>query len=796
MAGYDPIEVQARWQARWARDHLYELDLDRLRPDEKFYNLVEFPYPSAEGLHVGHTYTYSGADTLGRWLRMRGRKVFQPIGFDAFGIHTENYALQVGEDPTTLTARTVERYRGQLERLGAAWDWRHEVVTSDPAYYRWTQWVFLRLYRAGLAVRREAPVVWCPSCLTVLANEQLEGDRCERCGTRVTQRTLRQWFLRITAYADRLLDGLDGLDWPETAKRSQREWIGRSHGVEVDFELEGGGRLATFTTRPDTLFGVTFLAVPPEHPGLAELATADRLAEVEAFAAEQRQLGLTGRERERRGVLTGRYALHPVTGDRLPVWVAGYVVAGYGSGAVMGVPAHDERDFAFAATADLPVVQVVKGAPPPFTGHGPLVESGPFTGTASEAAAEAIAGWLEQHGRGRRATRYRLHDWLISRQRYWGPPIPIVYCDACGIVPVPDEQLPVLLPRVDDFRPTGTGSSPLASVPSFVHTTCPACGGPGRRETEVSDTFLDSAWYFLRYPSAGRDDVAWDPELTARMLPVDMYAGGPEHVARHHLYARFVTMALHDLDLLPFAEPFPSIRLHGFLLQDGAKMSKSRGNVVVPDDYVATVGADNLRMYLLFVAPFEEGGDWSDAGLAGIERFSARAYRLIAEPHQPGSEAVDLRPLHRAVAAVGRDIERLKFNTALSALMELLRWARQHKPAMDDACWERVSATFTLLLAPFAPHLAEELWSRLGRPYSVHLQPWPAYDPDAVQEQQVTLVVQVNGKRRDALETTVGLGREQAVAMALASERVRRHLEGRQPRQVVFVPDRIVNLVV
>jgi len=795
MAGYDPIEVQARWQARWARDHLYELDLDRLRPDEKFYNLVEFPYPSAEGLHVGHTYTYSGADTLGRWLRMRGRKVFQPIGFDAFGIHTENYALQVGEDPTTLTARTVERYRGQLERLGAAWDWRHEVVTSDPAYYRWTQWLFLRLYRAGLAVRREAPVVWCPSCLTVLANEQLEGDRCERCGTRVTQRTLRQWFLRITAYADRLLDGLEGLDWPETAKRLQREWIGRSHGVEVDFELEGGGRLATFTTRPDTLFGVTFLAVPPEHPGLAELATADRLAEVEAFAAEQRQLGLTGRERERRGVFTGRYALHPVTGDRLPVWVAGYVVAGYGSGAVMGVPAHDERDFAFAATAALPVVQVVEGAPPPFTGHGRLVESGPFTGMASEAAAEAIADWLEQHGRGRRATRYRLHDWLISRQRYWGPPIPIVYCDACGIVPVPDEQLPVLLPRVDDFRPTGTGSSPLASVPSFVHTTCPACGGPGRRETEVSDTFLDSAWYFLRYPSAGRDDVAWDPELTARMLPVDMYAGGLEHVARHHLYARFVTMALHDLDLLPFAEPFPSIRLHGFLLQDGAKMSKSRGNVVVPDDYVATVGADNLRMYLLFVAPFEEGGDWSDAGLAGIERFSARAYRLIAEPHQPGSEAVDLRPLHRAVATVGRDIERLKFNTALSALMELLRWARQHKPAMDDACWERVSATFTLLLAPFAPHLAEELWSRLGRPYSVHLQPWPAYDPDAVQERQVTLVVQVNGKRRDVLETTAGLGREQAVAMALESERVRRHLNGRQPRKVVFVPDRVVNLV-
>jgi leucyl-tRNA synthetase len=417
---------------------------------------------------------------------------------------------------------------------------------------------------------------------------------------------------------------------------------------------------------------------------------------------------------------------------------------------------------------------------------------------ASQAAAEAVADWLQQQGRGRRTTRYRLHDWLISRQRYWGPPIPIVYCEACGTVPVPDEQLPVLLPRVEDFRPTGTGASPLASVPSFVHTTCPGCGGPGRRETDVSDVFLDSAWYFLRYPSAGRDDLAWDPELTARMLPVDMYAGGPEHVARHHLYARFVTMALHDLGLLPFAEPFPRIRLHGFLLQHGAKMSKSRGNVVVPDDYLARVGADNLRMYLLFVAPFEEGGDWSDAGLAGIERFSARAYRLLTEPHRPADPAggaVDLRPLHRAVATVGRDIERLKFNTALSALMELLRWARQQKPAMDGAQWEQVSGTFTLLLAPFAPHLAEELWSRLARPYSVHQQPWPAYDPAAVQEQQVTLVVQVNGKRRDAVRAPAGLGREQALALALESERVRRHLDGRQPRQVVFVPDRVLNLV-
>ncbi|HEV2871842.1 MAG TPA: leucine--tRNA ligase [Actinomycetota bacterium] len=766
---YDPIEVQGRWQARWAADRLHEVDVERADDDRFFYNLVEFPYPSAEGLHVGHAFTYSGADTYGRWLRMRGRTVFQPIGFDAFGIHTENYALRVGEDPATLTGRTIVRYRGQLERLGAAWDWDHSVTTSDPSYYRWTQWLFLRLHEAGLAVREQAPVVWCPSCLTVLANEQLEGDRCERCGTRVTRRVMRQWFLRITAYADRLVDGLEGLDWPETAKNQQREWIGRSAGVEVDFELDGG-RLSTFTTRPDTLFGVTFLAVPPDHPGLDGLvAGTGQEAAVAAFAEEAERRAVAGRDRDRRGVPTGRSARHPLTGAPVPIWVTDYVVAGYGTGAVMGVPAHDERDLAFATAVGLPVV-------------------------AAELA-EDVTDRLEALGRGRRVTRYRLHDWLISRQRSWGPPIPIVYCERCGTVPVPDADLPVLLPRVPDFRPTGSGRSPLASVADVVATSCPSCGGPATRETDVSDTFLDSAWYFLRYPSAGRDDVAWDPELTGRRLPVDSYSGGPEHVARHHLYARFVTMALHDLGLVPFAEPFPRLRLHGFLLKDGAKMSKSRGNVVVPDDYVNRVGADNLRMYLLFCAPWEDGGDWSDAGLAGIERFSARAWRLLTSSGQPGPGGVDLRPLHQAVAAVGRSIERLKFNTAISALMELLRWARRERPAMDAAEWERVARTFTLLLAPLAPHLAEELWSRLGGPYPVVAQPWPEPDPDAIAERQVTLVVQVAGKLRDTLPAPPGLDRDRAVALALTSERVRRHLGHGQPRDAVYVPDRLVNLL-
>ncbi len=809
-AAYDPVEVEARWRARWRADRLLEVDVERIDAQAKLYNLVEFPYPSAEGLHVGHAYTYTGADTWGRWQRMRGRSVFQPIGFDSFGIHTENYALKVGEHPRTLTARTIAHYREQLERLGAAWAWGQELATSDPAYYRWTQWVFLRLYRAGLAVRREAPVIWCPSCLTVLAHEQLEGDRCERCSSRVTTRVTRQWFLRITAYADELVGGLDEVDWPELAKRLQREWIGRSAGVEVDFPVPRlASRLAVFTTRVDTLYGVTFLVVPPEHPQVETLAAGTPQEEaVRALVREARERAALPPERavgprsgSRRGVFSGAVARHPASGAEVPVWVSDYVVAGYGTGAVMGVPAHDERDWEFATAMGLPVVAVVAGAEDearsgPYTGEGVLVGSGPFSGMASGPAREAIAGWLEERGLGRRVTRYRLHDWLISRQRYWGPPIPIVHCGACGVVPVPEDELPVLLPDVAEFRPTGSEESPLAAVPSFVETTCPACSGPARRETDVSDTFLDSAWYFLRYPSIDVDDQAWSPERTARLLPVDMYAGGREHVMRHHLYARFVTRALHDLGLVPFAEPFPRLRLHGLLRKDGAKMSKSRGNVVDPDAYVRRVGADNLRMYLQFCGPWEEGGDFSDEGMAGIERFSARTWRLLADPWTPGPGGVDLRPLDRAVAAVEGDLERLKFNTALATLMELVRWVQRHRAAMSGPEWDRTARTVVLLLAPFAPYLAEELWSRLGGAYSVHQQAWPAHDPAALAEEEITLVVQVNGRRRDALPAPAGTTRERALQLALASEKVRRHLAGRPLRHAVFIPDRLVNLVV
>ncbi len=777
---YRPAEIEQRWRARWEADGLHELDLDAVDPAAKLYNLVEFPYPSAEGLHVGHVCTYSGADAYGRLRRMQGREVFQPIGFDAFGIHTENFALRVGERPGPLTRRTVANYRRQLRGIGAAWSWRHEVVTCDPRYYRWTQWVFLQLFRAGLAVRREAPVVWCPSCLTVLANEQVEGERCERCGSVVTQRVMEQWFLRITAYADRLVDGLDELDWPDFARRAQREWIGRSEGVEVDFALAGTSeRLPAFTTRVDTLFGVTFLAVSPDHLRAAELA--------------------------------GRAAVNPATGERVPVVVADYVVAAYGSGVVMGVPAHDARDHEFARAGGLPVRQVITPGeaeahphrPAGFwgprgdvwTGEGVLVDSDRFTGLSSETARRQIAAWLEAQGVGRRATRYRLHDWLISRQRYWGPPIPIVHCPACGPVGVPDSELPVLLPEVEDVRPTGTGLSPLAAAETFVQTTCPACGGPARRETDVSDTFLDSAWYFLRYPSTDRDDVPWDEARTARLLPVDLYAGGPEHVTRHHLYARFLTHALHDLGLVPFAEPFPRLRLHGMVVLAGAKMSKSRGNVVSPDDHVARVGADNLRLHLLFCGDWQEGGEFSDRGLRGVVRFTRRLWRLLTDTDRPGPGGADLAPLDRAVARVGRDLERFKFNTAIAALMELTRWAAGARPGMSAGEWARTARTLVLLLAPLAPHLAEELWARLGGPYSVHRQPWPAYDPAALAEEEVTLVVQVDGRVRARLRVPAGLPEAEVVRLALAAPKVAGHLDGVRPRQVVHVPDRLVNLV-
>ena len=707
---YNAHELEARWRRRWQEAGLYELDLDAADPDSLFYNLVEFPYPSAEGLHVGHIFKYSGADTFGRYQRMCGKAVFQPIGFDAFGIHTENFALKAGEHPTVLTARTTANFRAQLSRGGMAWDWSRVIDTSKPEYYRWTQWILTRLFTAGLMYQAEAPVVWCPSCLTVLAREQTEGPAadavCERCATRVTERKMRQWFLRTTAYADRLLAGLDDLDWPDGAKRLQRQWIGRSEGWEIDF-----GDLTIFTTRPETLPAVTFIAVPIGNPA------------------------------------AGGTRPHPLTGAALPVLEADYVIESYGTGAVMGVPAHDERDRRFASERGLAV---------------------------SDAALldQAVAGEM-----GRATVRYRMRDWLISRQRYWGPPIPIVYCERCGAVPVPESALPVLLPLMEDFRPTGTGVSPLATDATFVKTCCPACDGPARRETDVSDTFVDSAWYFLRYPSTEFEDRAWDGDRTDRVLPVDFYAGGPEHVQRHHLYARFLTMALYDLGLVPFEEPFPRIRLGGLLVNDGAKMSKSRGNVVSPDRYLPAHGSDVLRCALLFTCPWESGGDFHDETIAGIERFFTRVWNVVTGPDLPKAPDDDIA-IEAAILAVTSAIERLRFNVAIARLMEL----------SDSATSARAKRVLVQLMAPLAPHLAEELWSRLGKPFSVHESSWPVPDRRLLDRQQRTIVVQLDGRVHTRITVDGGADEQEVVQAAIDAA-------GIHPSRVIYVPGKLVSLV-
>lgn len=700
MLPYDPHTIEDEWRRRWDEARLATVDV---RPGHQvFYNLVEFPYPSAEGLHVGHVFKYSGVDAFGRYQRMGGKRVFQPIGFDAFGIHSENYALKTGEHPAVLTARTTAAFGTQLRRGGMAWDWSRAIDTSDPGYYRWTQWILTRLFAAGLMYQAEAPVLWCPSCLTVLAREQTEGGSCERCQSEVVERPMRQWFLATTAYAQRLLDGLDALDWPERAKRLQRQWIGRSSGREIEF-----GDLTAFTTRPETLPAVTFLAVPAGHRA------------------------------------AGTWRPHPLTGEPLPVVEADYVVESYGTGVVMGVPSHDERDRRFAAAHRLPVSGAALLGP---------------------AAAASV---------GRAAVRYRLRDWLISRQRYWGPPIPIVHCAGCGPVAVPEEQLPVLLPPIEDFRPTGTGVSPLATDPGFVETSCPGCGGPARRETDVSDTFVDSSWYFLRYPSSDLDDRAWDPE---RARPVDFYAGGPEHVARHHLYARFMTMALFDLGLVPFEEPFPRVRLGGLISSGGAKMSKSRGNVVSPDPYVAAHGADVLRCALLFACPWEDSGEFHDTAIAGIERFFARLWHTVLEP--PRTEQPD-PAIEAAIVDVTGAIGRLRFNVALARLMEVAA----------SATSTRAKRVVVQLLAPLAPHLAEELWARLGEPFSVHTSAWPVPDRDVVEREAVTIVVQVDGRLRRRIEVSRQAGEPEIVAAA-------RHAVGiEDAARAIYVPGRLVNFV-
>lgn len=805
---YDFAAFEAKWRERWEEQKLYQVDLHTAQ--KPYYNLMMFPYPSAEGLHVGNVYSYVGSDIHGRYMAMQGYDVFEPMGFDAFGIHSENFAIKQGIHPRIITARNVDRFREeQLKRIGNRFDWSHEINTTDPAYYRWTQWIFLQLFKGGLVERKTAPVNWCPHDKTVLADEQVINGHCERCDTLVERRWLEQWFLKMTNYAQRLLDGLEHLDWSERVKTAQRNWIGRSEGLEFSMTIAGMPELSVqvYTTRPDTIFGMTFVALAPQHALVASIESAGKGSRTdpayqEAVAAYQRTANRPSawEEHAMTGVFTGAYAIHPLTGERIPIWIADFVLEGYGAGAVMGVPAHDGRDLAFARAMGLPVRIVVSDEQTSqpdelneaFVQPGVLIDSGEYSGMTSEQASNAISAWFEAQGIGKRSAKYRLRDWLIGRQRYWGPPIPIIYCPQHGEVPVPEEQLPVLLPDTEEWMPTGTGLSPLAAIESFVHTTCPICGGPARRETDVTDNFLDNSWYFLRYPSHDDASRPWDPELLQKWLPVDMYIGGAEHSLLHLMYVRFITMALYDLGHLHFEVPFKRFRANGTITTSGVKISKSRGNVINPDDYIATFGADVFRLYLLFMGPYEAGGDFNDRGIGGIVRFLDRVWQIIGRAHaSPDGLSRDARhTLHLTIKRVTEDIAALKYNTAIAALMEYLNSLETRR----DVTHEELQ-TLLVLLAPLAPYITEELWEQMGNSGSIHATSWPTFDPEAIRVDVITLAVQVNGRVRDRIEVAYNASEEDIKWLALSSEKVRRLIAGQVVRKTIYVPGRLVNIV-
>ena len=806
--GYEPASIERKWQERWRMQGTNSPDLDR--GERPFYVLMMFPYPSAEGLHIGNLFAFTGNDIYGRFQRLQGHTVFEPMGFDAFGIHSENYALKIGVHPAELIPRNIANFRRQLRRAGLMLDWSHELSTTDPAYYKWTQWVFLQLLNKGLAYKKRAAVNWCPNDKTVLANEQVIAGACERCGAPVEQRFLEQWFFRITDYAARLLANLDWIDWSESTKLAQQNWIGKSEGAEITFEAgdaagsDGGTRIPVFTTRPDTVFGATYLVLAPEHPAVDLITAADRRRSVEEYRERALRQDLVSRkvgDREKTGVFTGGLAVNPATLERIPVWIADYVRMEYGTGAIMAVPGHDDRDFEFATRFGLPIRRVVVAddetdADAPlrlaYAGDGRLVASGDFTGLPIEEGARRITAWLAGRGAAKPVVNYRLHDWCISRQRYWGPPIPVIYCDSCGMVQVPEKDLPVALPLVEDFRPDESGISPLARHEEWYRVACPECGKTARRETDVSDTFLDSAWYFLRYPSTEFDDRPFDPDRTRRWLPVDSYIGGNEHAVLHLLYTRFICMVLHDLGHLPFEEPFEKFRAHGTIVRDGAKMSKSRGNVVIPDQYIERWGADTVRTYLMFLGPYEEGGDFRDASISGVRRFLDRLWASALYTRDAGApDAAVMRKLHQTIGKVGEDIPRLSYNTAVAAMMEYMNTLRANEriPHRDEVL------PLLQLVAPFAPHIAEELWERLGHTRSIFDSGWPAFDATLAVEDAVEYPVQVNGKRRGAVRAPRGATREEVLTLGLSDASIAKFVTG-TPKNVVFVPGRLINIVI
>ncbi len=809
---YNATEIEKKWQNKWDEDGIYHSDIDPDKP--KHYALTMLPYPSGD-LHIGHWYAMTPPDARARFMRMRGYNVVYPMGFDSFGLPAENAAIKRGIHPKEWTYKNIDRMRRQLRSMGAMFDWRREMVSSDPEYYKWSQWFFLQFYKHDLAYRKFSPVDWCPHCNTTLAREQVWGDdrHCERCGTPVIKKDLDQWFFRITKYADELLN-FSGFDWPERVQTLQTHWIGRSEGASVVFTTEQGDALEVFTTRPDTLWGVTFMVLAPEHPLVEKLTTPEHKKEVSDYvyqAKRQTDIQREAADKEKTGVFTGGYAINPVNQELIPVWIADYVLMTYGTGAIMAVPAHDQRDFEFAKKYGLEIKVVIQPEGDPVVSetmteavpaHGVMVNSGHLSGTSAEHSFMAAIGYLNELGKGKKTINYRLRDWLISRQRYWGAPIPMVHCSKCGVVPVPEDQLPVLLP--DDVEWLPTGESPLKLHPTWKHTTCPQCGGPAVRDTDTMDTFMCSSWYHLRYLSPHYDQGPFDPKEYDYWMPVDIYTGGIEHANMHLIYTRFFHKALRDLGIVKGNEPMFQLRNQGVVLaENGERMSKSKGNVVAPDDLVEAYGADTVRAYMMFFARWELGAPWSSSGIDGSHRWLRRVWSIVLDeaPQKEVSEELIQnlrRKVHQTLKAVTRDFQEFQFNTIISSLMELLNEMAKAKTqgAYGSDAWNEAAEIYVCMLAPVCPHISEEIWSLLGKPYSIHTHAWPKVDEKAAAEEKITLVLQVNGKVRDKLVVSVDTDDEIAKALAVQNENVQKFLEGKSPRQVIYVKGRLVNIVV
>lgn len=806
----DMLKVEKKWQTHWADEKLYSFDKSRI--DKKYYTLEMFSYPSGAKLHAGHWYNYGPSDSFARFKRMQGYEVFEPMGFDAFGLPAENYAIRTGVHPEDSTLKNIDTMEKQLKKIGGMFDWDYEIKTCLPDYYKWTQWIFLELYKNGLAYRKEAPVNWCPSCSTVLANEQVIDSRCERCNSEVIKKNLTQWFFKITNYAEELLQDLDTLDWPQKTIAMQKNWIGKSVGGEVEFALENGETFRVFTTRADTLYGVSYVVLAPEHPLVDKLVTADNKKAVDEYkesCAKTSEIDRLSSTREKSGVFIGAYAINPINNKRVPIWIADYVLYSYGTGAVMGVPSHDERDFAFAKKYNLPITRVIAETDGegelPYCGQGVLVNSGEFNGVDSDKAREGILDKLERIGKGGKKVNYRLRDWLVSRQRYWGCPIPIIHCEHCGEVPVPVEDLPVKLPHNVDFTPDG--KSPLSKCDEFINTVCPICGKPAKRDADTLDTFVCSSWYFLRYPDAHNTEKAFDSELINKMLPVDKYIGGAEHACMHLLYARFFTKALRDLGYLNFDEPFKSLVHQGTILgTDGMKMSKSRGNVVSPDDSVSRVGADAFRLYLMFGFSYVEGGPWNDNGIESIVKFMDRVERIVNKIYgYPNGkteftrEEKELNFLrHSTIKRVTDDMEVFSFNTAIARIMELVNGLVKYDQLNDKnvKLMRETASDLIGLLAPLAPHFAEELNENIGNKKSIFNMPYPKYDESALVKDSYELAVQVNSKVRSKIEVPSDSDDKAIAEIAMNNDAIKPFIDGKTVVKTIVIPKRLVNIVV